>query len=262
DVARARSQLAEGVTEEKRRVDEGKLAALSAFAASTVCRRIALLTYFGEPAPEPCGNCDNCLNPPELTDVTDDAIKLLSGVYRTGQRYGLGHVADVLAGVANDRAVQLGHDRLGVFALTPDKAARDWKPIQQQLVAEDALRVDPAYGGIMFGPNARAVLKGEKTVEIGPQPEPSSRRRRGRARAGSIPLNAADDALFEMLRETRKTLAEEQGVPAYVIFHDATLREMAATRPADLNAMAEVSGVGAAKLEKYGAAFLAAVSSS
>ncbi len=260
DIARARSQLAENVSEEKRRVDEGKLAALSAFAASTRCRRIALLTYFGEPEPEPCGNCDNCLNPPALTDVTEDAIKLLSGVYRTGQRYGLGHVADVLAGVANDRAVQLGHDQLGVFALTPDKGARDWKPIQQQLVAEDALRVDPQYGGIMFGPNARAVLKGERTVEIGPQP-PARRRTRNRARGqpAGTPANAADDALFEILRETRKALAEEQGVPAYVIFHDATLREMAAVRPADLDAMGRVSGVGAAKLERYGDAFLEAI---
>ncbi|MEM8825547.1 MAG: RecQ family ATP-dependent DNA helicase, partial [Pseudomonadota bacterium] len=214
DVARARSQLeGDNPSEERRRVDEGKLAALAAFAASTACRRIALLTYFGEPAPDPCGNCDNCLDPPQTTDVTDDAVKLLSSVYRTGQRFGLGHVAAVLAGEANDRAVSLGHTDLGVFGLTPDKDMKAWRPVQQQLVAMDALRADARHGGISLGPAARAILKGETRVEIGPQPEPASRTgsRRRRRSADRALMAAADNPLFEALRERRRTLAEEAG---------------------------------------------------
>nr|WP_038281742.1 DNA helicase RecQ [Pacificimonas flava] len=256
DIARARSQLAEGESsEERRRIDEGKLNALAAYAASAACRRIALLTYFGEPAPAPCGNCDNCLEPPTQVDVSEDAVKLLSAVYRTGQRFGLGHIADVLGGVASERASKLGHDRLGVFGLTEGKTTRDWRPVQQQLVAEDALRVDPQYGGLTLGPAARAVLKGERTVSIVPPPPGRKRRRQ----QGAPALSDADDPLFGRLRALRKALAAEHGVPAYVIFHDATLAEVAARRPATEADLAGISGVGGAKLERYGAAFITAI---
>ncbi|MBV7255267.1 DNA helicase RecQ [Pacificimonas sp. WHA3] len=262
DVARARSQIdegyAEGAESDKQRVDHQKLSALTAFAASAACRRIALLTYFGEPAPAPCGNCDNCLNPPELTDVSEDAVKLLSAVYRTGQRFGLGHVAAVLAGDANDRAVNLGHTDLGVFGLTPDKDMKDWRPVQQQLVAMDALRADARHGGISLGPAARDILRGETKVTVGPQPETRKRRRR-RGGADLPSLSAADGALFEALRGLRKEIAAAQNVPAYVVFNDATLQEMAAAQPADLDAMGRISGVGAMKLERFGAQFLDAI---
>jgi|TARA_R100000501_G_scaffold5804_1_gene12739 ATP-dependent DNA helicase RecQ len=257
DVARARSQLGEnGLDEAQARVEEGKLNALAAFAASTACRRIALLTYFGEPAPPPCGNCDNCLHPPKVTDVTEDAVKLLSAVYRTGQRFGLGHVAAVLAGDANERAVGLGHTDLGVFGLTPDKDMGDWRPVQQQLVAMDALRADARHGGISLGPSARAILKGEQTVEIAPPPEGKRRSRSRRGKGDAPKLSAADNPLFDALRERRRQIAEEAGVPAYVVFHDATLQEMAAARPATLTDMGRIGGVGATKLQRFGDAFL------
>ena len=186
DVARARGQLAENdPPEARRRVDEQKLSALAGYAGSAACRRIALLTYFGEPAPPPCGNCDNCLDPPQLTDVSDDAVKLLSAVYRTGQRFGLRHVADVLGGVASERAVGLGHDRLGVFGLTEGRSAKEWRAVQQQLVAEDALRVDARHGGIALGPAARPILRGEQKVQIAPQP----------GKSAQTPAAGADGAL-------------------------------------------------------------------
>ena len=258
DIAKARSQIEEGeagANEERRRVEQQKLNALAAYAASARCRRIALLAYFGEERTEPCGNCDNCLDPPQTTDVSDDAVKLLSAIYRTGQRFGLGHVADVLGGVSNERAQSLGHDKLGVFGLTEGRPAKDWRPVQQQLAAEDAIRVDPHYGGLALGPNARPILRGERKVEIVPPPEP----RRQRRRAASTELAGADEPLFQRLREVRKELAAEHGVPAYVIFHDATLAEMAAARPGSLEQLGRIGGVGATKLERYGEAFLAAI---
>ncbi|MEE4350476.1 MAG: DNA helicase RecQ [Pacificimonas sp.] len=255
DIARARSQIDEnGEAGDRSRVDHQKLSALAAYASSAKCRRIALLGYFGEARTEACGNCDNCLDPPSVVDVSDDAIKLLSAVYRTGQRYGLGYLADVLAGNATDRALQNGHDRLGVFGLTADKSMMDWRPVQQQLAAEDALVADPQHGGLSLGPNARAILRGERTVEIVPPPPPRRQRRRGAA-----DVSSTDDPLFQHLRALRKTLAEENSVPAYVIFHDATLAEMAAAKPASDEELARIGGVGSAKRDRYGAAFLAAI---
>ncbi|MGB7406448.1 MAG: RQC domain-containing protein, partial [Pacificimonas sp.] len=218
----------------------------------------ALLTYFGEPAPPPCGNCDNCLDPPDLTDGSEDAVKLISAVYRTGQRYGLGHLAAVLAGDTNERVLTLGHDQLGVFGLTPDRDMRSWKPVQQQLAAMDALRTDPHHGGIALGPEARGILKGETAVMLAPQPE-LKRRRQRRQRDDAPSMTSGDRALFEALRETRKEIAVEANVPAYVVFHDATLEEMAARRPADLDQLSQIEGVGATKLERFGAAFLDAI---
>lgn len=257
DIGRARNQIeAQTAGEQKKRADHQRLNALVGFCETTACRRIPLLTYFGEPAPEPCGNCDTCLAPPETRDATQAAQKLLSAVYRTGQRFGVGHLVSVLHGKADERAQRLGHDQLSVFGIGQDLDDRAWRALSRQLVAADALRLDPEHGGLALGPNARPILKGEQPLTLRLEPE---RTRRQRVRRGAAPAGVTDGPLFDKLREVRRRLAAEQGVPPYVVFHDSTLREMAELKPASLAALAEVSGVGTRKLEAYGPAFLAAI---
>ncbi len=257
DIARARQFIdAGGAPAERKRLEHQRLNALIGFCEVSSCRRGPLLSYFGEPAPPPCGNCDNCLNPPETRDATEAARKLLSAVYRTGQRFGTAYVVDVLLGKADERMARLGHDSLSVFGIGKDLDADAWRALSRQLVASDALRLDAEHGGMSLGPAARAILKGEQAVTLRVMPE---RVRRRRVRPGDRAVSAIDDPLFETLRAVRRKLAAEAGVPPYVIFHDATLREMAAARPASLAALAEIGGVGARKLEAYGAAFLEAV---
>jgi ATP-dependent DNA helicase RecQ len=257
DIGRARNQIeAQAAGEAKKRADHQRLNALVGFCETTGCRRIPLLTYFGEPAPEPCGNCDTCLAPPETRDATQAAQKLLSAVYRTGQRFGVGHLVSVLHGKADQRAERLGHDQLSVFGIGRDLDDRAWRALSRQLVAADALRLDPEHGGLALGPNARPILKGEQSLTLRLEAE---RPRRQRARRGAPPAGVADGPLFDKLREVRRRLASEQGVPPYVVFHDSTLREMADLKPASLSALSEVSGVGTRKLEAYGQAFLEAI---
>ncbi len=258
DIGRARNQIemATGVSDAKKRADHQRLNALVGFCETTGCRRIPLLTYFGEPAPEPCGNCDTCLTPPETRDATEAAQKLLSTVYRTGQRFGLGHLVSVLHGKRDERVERLGHDSLSVFGIGTELDERGWRALSRQLVAADALRIDPEHGGLSLGPNARPMLKGEQSLTLRIEPE---RTRRTRVKRGTAPVDAADAPLFDRLRELRRQLASDQGVPPYVIFHDSTLREMAQLKPANLAAMGEISGVGARKLDAYGPAFLEAI---
>jgi ATP-dependent DNA helicase RecQ len=257
DIGRARNQIeAAAASEAKKRADHQRLNALVGFCETTACRRVPLLTYFGEPAPEPCGNCDTCLAPPETRDATEAAQKLLSAVYRTGQRFGVGHLVAVLHGKRDERIERLGHDSLGVWGIGRELDDRAWRTLSRQLVAADALRLDPEHGGLSLGPCARSILKGEQKLSLRLEPE---RARRSRPRRGADAPVGADGALFDRLREVRRRLAAEQGVPPYVIFHDSTLREMAAVKPASLAALAEISGVGARKLEAYGPAFLEAI---
>jgi ATP-dependent DNA helicase RecQ len=247
DIARARQFIDAGSAEDRLRADHARLNALIGLCETTGCRRIPLLTYFGEPAPEPCCNCDNCLTPPTVVDATETAQKLLSAIYRTGQRFGLGHVCDVLAGSVNARVLQLGHDRLSVFGIGDGVDTKSWRSVQRQLVAIDAVRVDE-HGGMLLGPAARGVLRGETRIAI--------RKAKPRERRRSRDSVGPDDPLFLALRQVRRRLAEAAGVPAYVIFHDSTLRAMAAMRPRDHAELAEVPGVGTAKLDRYGTAFL------
>lgn len=255
DIGRARSQIeASGGNEQRKRAEHQRLNALVGFCETTSCRRIPLLTYFGEPAPEPCGNCDTCLAPPETRDATEAAQKLLSTVYRTGQRFGVAHLVAVLHGKTDERVSRLGHDALSVFGIGQEIDDKIWRALSRQLVAADALRLDPEHGGLALGPNARPILKGEQAVSLRLEPE---RPRRQRARRDAA--NPSDDPLFDALRAKRRELAGEIGVPPYVIFHDSTLREIAELRPATLGALGEISGVGARKLETYGPAFLETV---
>lgn len=248
DFVRARQWLADV---EPRRLpgERARLAALGALVDTGGCRRAVLLRHFGETPPDMCGNCDNCLIPPPTLAATELAQKLLSAVYRTGQNYGLGHIERVLTGQTDDRVVQQQHDRLSVFGIVGSDEAPLLKPVARALMVRDALRTT-AHGGLMLGPEARAILKGEQAVAV---QLPPARPRRGRARSGDHP----PDPIFDALRACRRALADAAGVPPYVIFHDATLRDMAQIRPRSLRDMALVSGVGERKLEAYGEAFLA-----
>jgi ATP-dependent DNA helicase RecQ len=256
DFARARMRLAE-VEEARLPGERTRLDALAALVETGACRRAVLLRHFGEDPPQTCGNCDNCLDAPRIVDATELARKLLSAVYRTGQTYGFGHVEKVLLGQADERVIARGHDRLSVFGLVGADEAPLLKPLVRALQARGSL-VPTEHGGLALGGNARDVLKGEAAVLLALQP----RRERTSGRSGRrerSEINPVGDPLFEALRELRRSLAAEAGVPPYVVFHDATLREMATARPASLAALGEVGGVGARKLAAYGEAFLAAI---
>ena len=253
DFARARQRLGE-VEEHRRASERQRLDALAALVETAQCRRAILLRHFGENPPETCGNCDNCLEPAGVTDLTVLARKLLSAVFRTGQSFGLGHLEKVLTGQNDDRVLQRGHDQLSVFGIVDAQEALLLKPIARALQARGSL-VPTEHGGLALGGNAREILKGEAAVEIVVPPKPGRRRRQ---KDGATP-NPADDPLFEALRGVRRELAKEQGVPPYVIFHDATLREMAAARPQSLEELGRTSGIGSRKLEAYGDAFLTVI---
>ena len=250
DFARARQWLAD-VEERRLPGERARLAALGALVETGGCRRAILLRHFGESPAEMCGNCDNCLSPPARTDATEVAQKLLSAVYRTGQSYGLGHVERVLLGKEDDRVRQQQHDRLSVFGIVSAEEAPLLKPVSRALLVRDALRTTE-HGGLMLGPEARAILKGEAPVDLVLPPARAKSASR-KARGGDHP----PDPIFDALRACRRDLAAEAGVPPYVIFHDATLREMAQIRPKSRTDLALVTGVGTRKLEAYGDAFLA-----
>ena len=252
DFAQARQRLTE-VPEDRRASERARLDALAGLVETAGCRRAVLLRHFGEDPPASCGNCDNCLEAPGVTDVTEIAQKLLSAAYRTGQSFGFGHLQKVLTGVPDDRIAQRGHDHLSVFGIVGTEDARLLQPVARALQARGSL-VATEHGGLQLGGDAKAILKGEQSVEIVvPPPSARSRRRRGGE------ANPIGDPLFEALREVRRKLARTAGLPPYVIFHDATLREMAAMKPQTLSELAEIGGVGARKLEAYGQDFVNAI---
>ena len=253
DFARARMRLAE-LEPARQPGERARLDALALLVETAGCRRAVLLRHFGEDPPERCGNCDNCLEAPGVQDATVMAQKLLSAVYRTGQSYGLGHIEKVLTGVADDRVLQRGHDRLSVFGIATPDDVRLIRPLARALQARGCL-VPTEHGGLALGGDARAILKGDTPVLIATPPKSQGGRKR--ARAGEA--NPVGDPLFDALRALRRELAQEAGVPPYVIFHDSTLREMAQARPASLPALAEIGGVGTRKLEAYGDRFLSVI---
>ncbi len=255
DFARARARLSE-LPETRIAGERARLAALGALVEAVTCRRALLLRHFGENPPESCGNCDNCLNPPKQIDATVLAQKLLSAVYRTGQSFGAGHVEAVLTGRSDERIVSRGHDKLSVFGLVEGEDVRLIKPLVRTLMAREALSTTE-HGGLMFGPAARGVLKGEAAVLMAEPPV--KRTRRERSGGGGAAANPVGDPLFEALRGVRRELAAEAGVPPYVVFHDAVLRAMASERPGDRAALAQIPGVGARKLEAWGDAFLVVI---
>ncbi|MBC7944145.1 MAG: DNA helicase RecQ [Burkholderiales bacterium] len=248
-------------SEQRKRLERQKLDALLGFCESIHCRRHSLLDYFGEPYPAQCGNCDNCLKPPQTWDGTEAARKALSCVYRTQQRFGAGHLIDVLLGKTTDKVSQFGHDSLSTFGVGKELNELQWRGVFRQLAAMGFLNADlEGFGGLRLTALSRPVLKGEQTITF----RTESARREKRSRQGRVApqriVAAGDESLWQALREARTRLAKQQGVPPYVIFHDATLLEMLASKPHDLQEFAAISGVGARKLEQYGATFLAVLS--
>ncbi|WP_235091045.1 DNA helicase RecQ [Sphingomonas lutea] len=251
DFARARMRIETEVEPERRAGERERLNALAGFVEAVTCRRAILLRHFGEDPPSACGNCDNCIDPPQTIDATEVARKLLSAAFRTEMRFGVGHLAAVLGGDDNEKVRGFGHHRLSVFGIASAEELALLKPVSRALIARDALRAD-AYGGLSFGPAAKPILKGEETVSIA-VPAPPRKRRRDRAADGPA------DPAFEQLRAARRTLATAAGVPPYVVFHDSTLRDIAAARPQSLAELGRIQGVGETKLKRYGAAMLDAL---
>ena len=260
DVVIHRMRIDESVAgEEQKRVERSKLDALLAWCETVACRRALLLRYFSEEA-QPCGNCDTCLEPPELWDGTVAAQKAMSAALRTGQRFGAGHLIDILRGKATEKVQQFGHADLPTFGAGADLDDAGWRSVFRQLLAAGLLQADAqAYGALRLMDAARPVLKGEATLSLrkqvkrsrGQKSAPAARR----SDAGAA-LAEADAPLFEALRAWRAGLAREQGVPAYVILHDRTLRELAARKPASLADLLDVPGIGQAKVERYGETLL------
>jgi ATP-dependent DNA helicase RecQ len=252
DFATARQRLAE-VPEDRRQAERSRLDALAALVETPECRRAVLLRHFGESPAAECGNCDNCLHKPGVVDATELARKLLSAAYRTGQSFGIGHLAKVLTGANDDRIIQRGHDRLSVYGIVNGEEAPLLQPLARALQARGVL-VANEHGGLGLGGDARAILTGAESVEIVVPPK-----RPGRRRERGTEANPVGDPLFEALRSLRRDLAQEAGIPPYVIFHDSTLRAMAEARPTSLAKLGALPGVGAKKLEAYGDRFLRAI---
>lgn len=251
--------------DERKRVERQKLESLLAYAEATDCRRQLLLGAFGEIYPGPCGHCDNCIAPPKTWDATVPAQKALSAVYRTGQRFGSGHVIDVLRGEETERVLSLDHHRLSTFGIGAEMDEKQWRSVFRQLLAAGLLEADAeGYGTLRLTAASRSVLSGGKPVKLreDARPERASRRRRDSklvTGGGSLGIEAYEQELWDALRALRTQLAKQQGVPPYVVFHDATLLAMLRAMPANEDELATISGVGEAKLKRYGGDFLAVI---
>ena len=264
DLVRRRQMIDGGESApEVKRVERAKLDALLGICETVGCRRQAILNHFGEAHPGRCGQCDTCLNPIETIDGTEPAQKLLSAIYRTGQRFGAGHVIDVLRGNATEKVTAARHDALPTFGVGQDREPRFWQSVVRQLTVLGLIEVDhAAYGALKLGPDVRPVLKGERRLALR---RDRDRKPAGSARSASPSARAAtnlasrDEALFQALRAERAKLARAQGLPPYVVFHDTTLIELAAQRPTTREALRSVQGMGQVKLDRYGTAFLAVI---
>jgi ATP-dependent DNA helicase RecQ len=251
-----------GAAEEQKRIEHGKLDALIGFTEAPGCRRRLLLRHFGEELQADCGNCDGCLDPQPRSDATVAAQKALSAVYRTGQRFGAAHVVDVLLGANSERIRALGHDQLSVYGIGRELDRGQWRAVLRQLGSLGYLQAPAeSRGGLCFGDEAlvRPLLRGETSLELALPPPQKERRAAGGPIRGedAIDPDSVDGALLTALKSWRREQAREQGVPPYVVFHDRTLVELAARRPADLSALGGIGGIGAAKLDRYGEALLA-----
>ena len=261
DVVRLRQMAEESVAGEVfKRHERQKLDALLGWCEVTECRRRPLLAYFGEQLDTDCGNCDNCLNPPATRDGTEDAQKLLSTAYRTGQMFGAAHLVDVLTGKHTDKVHQHEHSQLSVFGIGEAKPAQSWRSVIRQMVVQGFLRADAErYGALMLTPKSRAVLRGEESVRLREDPKKLPRSRNKVSADTEIAIT--DIKLWQSLRDTRQRLAAEHSVPPYVIFHDSTLKAMLQHRPTSEDELLAISGVGEAKLARYGDAFLSVLRS-
>ncbi len=255
DIATARFLIEKTANEHQRRIENHKLNAMIGYAESDTCRRRALLNYFGDTLQDDCGNCDICLDPPQRYDATEDARKVLSCVYRVGQRFGIKHVIDVLRGANKTRLRELGHHRLSTYGIGQHLTEHAWARIIRQLIHHGYLYQDIAdYSVLKLTAQARPLLRGEITLILSKPVDKSSRG--GDRKDNTLGLDEDQQRLFQRLRQLRKQLAEETGLPPFVIFGDATLRQMAQRQPLDEAELLEITGVGKFKLERYGQAFL------
>jgi ATP-dependent DNA helicase RecQ len=263
DVVNQRRMIDESPAgEEFKRGQRGKLDALLALAEAHDCRRVRLLGYFGEHSTA-CGNCDNCLNPPATWDATEAARKALSCIYRFhqngGQRFGAGHLIDVLRGKTTDKVTQFRHQNLSTFGIGADVTEQQWRAVLRQLIALGHVRTEGEYNTLELTATAREVLRGEVDMLLRQPSDTPRRSRSGRVSRGAskdkappVPLDAEATERFSALKAWRGEIAREHNLPAYVVFHDATLAEMARLQPGSLDALGQISGVGAKKLEAYG----------
>ncbi|NOY14286.1 MAG: DNA helicase RecQ [Deltaproteobacteria bacterium] len=254
DIAISRGLIEKGGNAEQKRIEIYKLNAMVAYAESGTCRRRALLSYFGESLDEDCGNCDICLHPPERYDATDDARKALSCVYRVGQRFGIGHVIEVLRGSKAQRIFELRHDQLSTYGIGREQSQDHWSHLLRQLIHHGYLEQDIAnFSVLKLTEAARPLLRGEQKLTITrPRLKPGRKKKPERKIVGLD----YDQELFNLLRVRRKQIADRDGVPPYVVFGDASLAEMAATLPTDEAALLQVNGVGQTKLQRYGDEFI------
>ncbi|MEZ5536747.1 MAG: DNA helicase RecQ [Thiolinea sp.] len=255
DVITLRQMMAEsGASDQQKRIEHHKLEAMLGLCEMTTCRRQAILDYFDETGSQPCGNCDNCLNPPETWEGMVSAQKALSCVYRTGQRFGVNYVIDVLLGKPDQRIQQFGHDRISTFGIGDEHSAAEWRTIFRQLIALGYLSVDlEGFGALKLTEKSRPLLRGEQPLQLRRERK-AEKKKKGKREKETIRF--VDQALWDALKQVRLRLAEDQGVPPYVIFHDSVLMQMLAMRPQTLAGMATISGIGEKKLASYGQAFL------
>lgn len=254
DVITLRQMQGNSSAEEgRKRLEQHKLDAMLGLCELTTCRRQALLRYFDDNLDQPCGNCDNCLTPPETWDATLAAQKALSCVYRTGQRFGVSYLVDVLLGKEHERISQFGHDKISTYGIGTELNATEWRTLYRQIIARGLLKVDvEGYGSVQLTDTARPILKGEEQLTLRKMVKATKNpNRKTRAFSG-----AANNTLWDALREHRKALATEQSIPAYMIFHDATLAEMTERQPQTLEQLGRISGIGERKLDAYGQGFL------
>lgn len=260
DIVLVRQLVETGDNPDRVRIELHKLNTMIALAESVTCRRQVLLNYFGEQIENGCGNCDLCLDPPEQFDATEDARKALSCVYRVGQSFGIKHVIDVLRGSDNERVRKLGHDRLSTYAIGTDKSEIEWSSLIRQLIHHGYLLQDiEHYSVLRLTPESRPLLRGEKNLQLALPRIREKTQRKAKAPKGAAEIGPYDEALFERLRLLRKSLADEANVPPYVVFGDTSLLLMARDKPTEVADFLQISGVGQAKLERYGDEFMNAI---
>ncbi|WP_432695835.1 DNA helicase RecQ [Marinobacterium sp. YM272] len=254
-------QMLEGsqADEVHKQVERQKLEAMLGLCEITSCRRQALLAYFGEPEHQPCGNCDTCLEPVPVWDGTEASRKALSAVFRCGQMYGVNYIIDVLLGESSDKSRQRGHEQLSTWGIGKELDRNQWRSVFRQLVARGYLKVEASHGALQLSESCRGLLRGEETLELRRDLRTKSAGPKlsgGKSKASQQQLDAEDHALWNALKALRKRLADEQDVPPYVIFHDATLMEMVVYRPLSATQLRRLNGVGERKLNQYGDPFL------